>query len=161
MNYYFYLVHNTSMRKSTKIILIIFLITLVGSVVSFSFLFSAISLTNSGLEINMTTMSWISFAIVTLCSIFGTILYIRFLRSTRFNTMLFFATVPLTIAFATLTYFVATINNYKSDAVGFIRTTLNVSTDNINIIWNYLSIDNIKICLVFFIYVFDTNQVFC
>ena len=140
------------MRKSTKILFVIFIISLIGLTVSFSFLFSAISLTNSGLEINMTTMSYISFSFLALTIVLGIWLYVRFLKTRRFSGMLFFSTVPLTLIFATSTYFLTTIDNYKSDAVGFIKVALKVGENKYNTLLWVIAITIVYFVLLYLIF---------
>ena len=123
------------MRTSTKILMILYFITLVGVVVTSSFIFSAISISDQGITISLSIMVYIALAINILNMIFGIILYIRFLRSQKLTATLFFSIVPLTITFATATYFLATINNYQNTTVTLVKQALQISAGNYN---NYL-----------------------
>ena len=123
------------MRTSTKVFMALFFITLVGVVLTSSFFFSSISITNQGVSVNLNQMTYFSIAIGVLNAIFGTLLYLRFLKSQKFSAMLFFSVVPLTITFATAAYFLATIYNYDNPTVTVVRQVLQINRENIN---NYL-----------------------
>lgn len=131
----FYNRKNNGMRTSTKVFMALFFITLVGVVLTSSFFFSSISINDQGLNINLNQMTYFSIAIGILNGLFGTILYTRFLKSQKFNTMLFFSVVPLTVTFATVAYFLATIYNYDNTTVTFVKQVLQINKTNMN---NYL-----------------------
>ena len=137
------------MRTSTKILMILFILTLVGVVLTSTFVFSSISIGQQGININFNTMSYIALGIGILNAIFAGILYIRFLKSQRITSTLFFSVVPLTIVFAIATYFLATINSYENSTAQFVRQALQISTINYN---NYLWI--IILTLIYLLLVF-------
>lgn len=137
------------MRTSTKILMILFIITLVGVILTSTFFFSAISIDESGLSINLDTLAYLALIIGVINIVIGIILYIRFLNSQKVSTKLFFSIVPVTLVFAMATYFLATINNYQSNAVTLVKQVLQISTTNIN---NYLWI--ILLTLIYLIIVF-------
>ena len=87
------------MRTSTKVFLALFFITLVGVVLTSSFFFSSISITDQGLNIDLNQMTIVSIVIGALNGVFGTILYSRFLKNQKFSALLFFSVVPLTADF--------------------------------------------------------------
>lgn len=142
------------MRTSTKVFLALFFITLVGTVLTSSFFFSAVSITNQGIDINLNQMTYFSIAMGVLNAIFGTILYIRFLKSQKFNALLFFSVVPLTVTFATASYFLATIYNYENQAVTLVKQVLQINRTNSN---NYLWI--IVLTLIYLTAVFITFKI--
>ena len=123
------------MRTSTKVFMALFFITLVGVVLTSSFFFSSVSITDQGLNIDLNAMTYFSIAVGVLNAIFGTILYSRFLKNQKFSALLFFSVVPLTVTFATLAYFLATIYNYDNTTVTFVRQVLQINQTNMN---NYL-----------------------
>ena len=146
---FFKLTKNNTMRTSTKVFMALFFITLVGVVLTSSFFFSSISITNQGLSIDVNQMTWVSIVLVVFNTIFGTILYTRFLRNQKFSALLFFSVVPLTVTFATAMYFLATIYNYSGEAVTFVRQVLQINQTNIN---NYLWI--IVLTIIYLLIVF-------
>lgn len=142
------------MRTSTKILMIFYFITLVGVVVTSSFIFSAISISEQGIAISLSVTFYISLAIAILNLIFGIILYARFLRSQKLTTTLFFSIVPISVIFATATYFLATINNYQNSTITLVKQVLQINQTNYN---NYLWI--ILLTVVYLIIVFLTFKI--
>ena len=146
---------NTSMKKLTKIFLIFFLISLTGCILSFKFLLQSVFLGNK-IVFNFSTLGYVGLVFFVLTLGFGTYLYIKFLTSQRFNNMLFFTTVPLTIVFATVLYFMYNIKSFQSPQIEAIRLVLKVSETNNN---NYLWV--ILITLVYLIIIFFTFYFVC
>lgn len=142
------------MRTSTKILMIFYFITLVGVVVTSSFIFSAISISEQGIAINLSITFYISLAITILNLIFGIILYVRFLRSQKLTATLFFSIVPITVTFATATYFLATINNYQNTTITIVKQVLQINQTNYN---NYLWI--VLLTVIYLIIVFLTFKI--
>ena len=120
------------MKTSTKIFIVIFLITLVGSFLTSNYLLSSINIVNGKLSFNFTTFAYISLALTIVNFIVGNILYIKFLRSRKFNSMLFFSTAPLILVFGVIAYFLSNINNLSGQTTTFVRTALNISETNYN-----------------------------
>ncbi|MBE7082110.1 MAG: adenylate/guanylate cyclase domain-containing protein [Clostridiales bacterium] len=137
------------MRTSTKVFLILYFVTLVGTVLTSAFFFSSISITEQGLRLNLNTATYISLAFGIGNAIFGTILYVRFLKSQKLNAVLFFSVIPLTVTFATAVYFLATINNYQNNTVSLVKQVLQIDVNNSN---NYLWI--ILLTVIYLIAVF-------
>lgn len=137
------------MRTSTKVLMILFIITLVGVILTSTFFFSAITVGDGGLIVNLDTMSYLALIIGATNLVFGIILYVRFLRSQKVSTALFFSVVPVTVIFAIATYFLATINNYQNSTVSVVKQVLQISPANIN---NYLWV--IILTLIYLLIVF-------
>ena len=78
---------NKYMRTSTKIFMVLFFITLVGSVLTGSFFFNSIIISENGIAFNPSIMAYVSIVIGILNAIFSTILYVRFLRSQKYNSI--------------------------------------------------------------------------
>ena len=127
---------NKCMKTSTKIYLVVFIVSLVASSLTSSYLFSSIIFLPSGIRINMSTLAWICVAFSAVNLISGNILYFRFLKTRKFNSMLFFATVPLTLIFGVLTFTLASINTYQNQTFTLVRTVLKINaTNNNNYYW--------------------------
>ncbi|MBO5884407.1 MAG: hypothetical protein J6Q51_01270, partial [Clostridia bacterium] len=120
------------MKTSTKILIVLFFITLVGCVITSSYLFSAINITADGIFFNMSILAYISLVFSVGNMIIGNILYVKFLKTRKFNSMLFFSTAPLMLSFGVLTFLLATINSYNTKPLNIVKTALNISTTNNN-----------------------------
>lgn len=137
------------MRTSTKVLMVLFILSLVGVVLTSTFIFSAITINQQSVEFNFTTMSYIALGFVVFNGIFATILYSRFLKSQKITSTLFFSVVPITIVFALATYFLATINSYNNSTANIVRQALKITTLNYN---NYLWI--VLLTIIYLIIVF-------
>ena len=123
------------MKTSTKIYLILFIIFSIASVLSFKHLIASVFL-NGQIVFNFSTLGIIGLVFFILSSIFGSLLYLKFLFTQRFNNMLFFITVPTSILFATVLYFMYNIKSFNSPQIEAIRLVLKVSeTNNNNYLW--------------------------
>ena len=139
------------MKTSTKIFLILFIIFAFASILTFRFLWGAIY-SNGSFRLEFNFLSYLALFFFLASLFFGTFLYIKFLKTQSFNIMLFFITVPLTLAFATVTYILFNINNYDQPALVAIRVALKVSqNNNNNYLWLILT-TLIYLLILFFIF---------
>ena len=138
------------MKLNTKIFIVVFIVSLVGSSVTSMYLFSAISLLPEGITVNMTTAAWICVVFTIINIIASSILYIKFLRTRKFNSMLFFSTVPFILIFGASTFILANINNFTGQTFTIVRTALNISTTNYN---NYFWLAFIAIIVLVLLFV--------
>ena len=74
----------------------------------------------------------------------------HFLKTRKFNSMLFFSTAPLLLTFGVLTFVLATINNYTTQPFTLVRTALNISTTNNN---NYYWIALVTIIIMVLLFI--------
>ncbi len=80
----------------------------------------------------MDVLAWMGVVFNAINILSGNVLFIRFLRTRKFNTMLFFATVPMGIVFGLAVYFLSGIENYSGQTAGIVKTALNISQNNTN-----------------------------
>lgn len=126
------------MKKSTKIWLIIFIISFVGSLLLFSVVSNSIIIGES-VYFNFDAVGYIGLAFMAISLVSGGVLYFKFIKAQNFSRMLFFLTVPLTLLFGSAIYFVSNINNISNTQIEVVRQVLNISqTNNINYIWAIL-----------------------
>ncbi len=143
------------MKTSTKVWLIVFIVSAVGAALLSNSIFSGIMI---GTEIyfNFSALAYVGIVFFAIALVSGTVLYIRFLKRQNFNGMLFFLTVPITILFAVAVYFMSTINTYQSAELEFVRAVLNVSADNNN---NYLWV--ILLTIIYLVFIFISFYIVC
>ncbi|MBO5309926.1 MAG: adenylate/guanylate cyclase domain-containing protein [Clostridia bacterium] len=122
------------MKTSIKIWSVVFLLTLVGSLLLSRYVFEGITI-NNGIAFNFSTLGIIGLIFSILNFISGTILFFKFIKIQPFNRVLFFSTVPMTLTFATICYFLLNLNSYTGKEVEYVRALLQVNTGNYN---NYL-----------------------
>ena len=143
------------MKKSTKVWLIVFIISTVIGILLFNQVYSGISFVNN-FNFNFSTVGYIGLIFLLVSLISGLILYFKFIKSQNFSRMLFFITVPLTLVFAFLIYSVTNINSYNSPQVDYVKQVLNVNqTNNVNYIWA------IFLGIVYLILLFVTLNLVC
>ena len=137
------------MKKSTKIWLIVFIISFVGSILLFNSVSNSITIAED-IYFNFDAVGYVGLAFILIALISGGVLYFKFIKAQNFSRMLFFLTVPLTLVFATAIYFVSNINSYTNTQIDLVRQALNVtSTNNINYVWAIL-LTIVYLILLFF-----------
>lgn len=80
----------------------------------------------------MTAPAWICIAFTTVNILVGNILYFRFLKTRKFSSMLFFATVPFSIMFAGAVYLVLNLTSFSGETISIIKVAMQISTTNYN-----------------------------
>lgn len=122
------------MKTNTKIWLLIFIASLVGVVLTTTYLMSAINVEGGRIVFNMTTLSWVALVISLINTVSMNVLYVKFLKTQKFNSMLFFSTVPLTLSFGAIMFLLASINTIGEDnkTVRIVKTALQISNANNN-----------------------------
>ena len=138
------------MKTSTKIFLVLFIIFTFASILTSRLLLSAIFL-NGRFVWNFDAMSYLALFFFVASNIFGGILYVRFLKSLNLNIMLFFSTVPLTLSFALISYFILNLNNFTAPAVIAVKTALRVTTQNTTNTYLWLALLLILYLILLFI----------
>lgn len=143
------------MKKSTKIWLVVFIVSLTISLLLFRSVYNGFALGN-GVTLSLDAWGWLGIIFMSITLIIGGYLYIKFLKFQNLSRMLFFITVPLTIIFATGIYLLSNINSYQGANVEYIRTVLNVTaTNNINYLWIVL------LTIVYFAILFVSFTIAC
>ncbi len=138
------------MRTSTKVYIVLFLVTMVGGAVTSSQLFGAIKVGESGIYFEMTTLAWVCVGFNILNMVFGNILYFRFLKTRKYSSMLFFATAPLVLLFGGIVFGLSSLNNFSGKVVRIVKTVLNVKTTNYN---NYIIIALVAVVILVILFV--------
>lgn len=108
------------MKTSTKILLIINVISLVGAGVFFTALLSIISI-NGGIAFRFTKESIVALVFFLLWVITGFILFVRFVKKLSFPRKLFFSTVSATGVFAFLVIVLYNINSISYAPIVTVR----------------------------------------
>ena len=123
------------MKKSTKILLILFIISLVPAIFFGRYFFGGIKAIEGGFIISYDTYSILGAVFVSISLVLGVILYIFFLRAITLSKTLFFVTLPLTALYGFGIYFLASSQSADGQLATNVRLLLNLSTEN-----NYNSI---------------------
>ena len=152
---------NSYMKISTKIILILFAIISIASVILFPNITSSIKIEGKTLSFNFTVEAYITLALLVFSSVFAMILYFRFLHTLSINKVLFFSTLPFTLIYGALLFFIASLNSFQNETVDSVKAILNISQENQynTFLWAIL-LTIIYILILFIVYFFVTKPVF-
>lgn len=140
LNTKFLLLQNSCMKTSTKILLVLFIITFVPTIFLARYLFSAIVPTEIGFVFNFDVYAYVAMSFIVVSMILGSILYIRFIFNLSLSRAIFFSVFPLSVTYAFGLYFLAVVGRYDSPIATSMKLTLNITeTNNYNsILWAVL-----------------------
>lgn len=140
MHTFSYFANNTSMKKSTKILLALFVLVTIPSLVLGSSILSGIKATDNGFVFDFDTKGIVALCLTAISTVLGSILYARFLSNLKLEKLLFFSSVPLIIIYGAIIFLIADLSNIDSDLAKSVQTLLNLSTDNAynTILWAIL-----------------------
>lgn len=145
------------MRTSTKILIILTLVTGIASVFLTKHLLEAVTPTGSGFEFNFTPLAWVSLAVQILFNVFLSVVFVRFLRTQRLTNVIFFSIVPITIAYGGFMVYITAVKNLTGVTAESVRATLNIATTETsynNFLWSGLA-TIVYLVLVFVIILFS------
>lgn len=123
------------MKTNTKIWLVIFIVSLVVSLLLGRYISQGIIFGESGLSFNFSALGWVGLVFTLGNTVSGYVLFFKFLNAQPFSRMLFFLTVPTTLTFAGICFLLLSINDFTAPQIQVLRNVLNVSPANYN---NYL-----------------------
>lgn len=139
------------MKKLTKILLIVFILSLIGGIIFGGDVISSITPNGSGFDINLSTNAIIGLVFMGISTLLGGILYFKFLFSLALDKLLFFSSLPLLIIYGFIIFLIASIGNMDGKLGDTLRTLLNITdTASYNtILWSVLV--TIVLIVLFFI----------
>ncbi len=151
-----FLSQNSGMRKSTKILIILTILTLVPSIFIGSYFISAIVPTGSGFSFEFTPLAWVSLGLMVISNILAFILFVRFLKTQKLASSIFFSVFPLTIVYAGFMAYIVGVKDMGGLVAESVRATLNIqATENSynNLLWAGLA-TLIYLVALFFVVMF-------
>ena len=124
------------MRTSTKIWLIIAIITNIGLLFFFGDVLNSIKYNSGGLRFELTWGTYVGIILFILANISGFIVFVRFIRKQPLNRQIFFSTIPPTVTFVFLILFFFTIHiREQTQIVTAIRDGLGIYDATSRYIW--------------------------
>ena len=155
MNTKMYLAKNRNMKKSTKILLIIYIIFLIPSIVLGGSIFQGIKPAENGFIFDFDVKGIIALVLMGISIILGFILYFKFLVSLTVDKMLFFSILPLIIFYGVSVFLLAELNYLDNDTANSLKTILNISSESLynTILWTVL-VSIVFIVIIFFTFIF-------
>ncbi len=145
------------MKKSTKILLVIFILAFIPTLFLGKFVIAGIIATDKGFKFNFDTRAIIGIVLSVISLILGTILFIRFIMSQPVDKAIFFSCLPLVVLYGFSLFMLAEITTFNNPLANSLKTLLNVSPDNLynTILWAIL------ITLIFIMLLFLNCFVLC
>lgn len=148
---------NKVMKKSTKILLVIFVLVLIPSIIMGRFIFDGITPTERGFSFNFEVKGIIALVLMVVTNILGFILFYRFIMSQPMSNAIFFSALPLVIIYGALIFLLTSVTSYQTDTANSVRSILNLSPDNAynTVLWAIL------VTIVFIIIMFLNFFILC
>lgn len=146
------------MRTSTKILIILTILTAVPAIFLGNYLLAAIVPTGSGFEFSFTPIAWVSLALNVVSNIFLGILFFRFLKTQRLANSIFFSIFPITLTYAVFMAYIVGVKNMNGVVAESVRATFNITTAEAsynNLLWAGLA------TLVYLVAIFVTVLFAC
>ena len=145
------------MKKSTKILLAIFILALIPTLFLGKFVIAGIIATDKGFKFNFDTKGIIGIVLSVISLVLGTILFIKFIMSQPVDKAIFFSSLPLVVLYGMTLFMLAEITTFNNPLANSLKSLLNVSADNLynTILWAIL------ITLVFIALLFLNCFVLC
>ncbi len=144
-----------TMKKSTKILLIVFALFTIPTVILGRYIFTSFKVIDGGFMFDFNAYS-ISAIILTLVSVvLGNILYFRFLKTLSLSNLIFFSTIPFTLVYGVSMYMLSHISIYEAPLARHVRTLLNITPENEynTILWAVI-LSIIYVLILLFAYLF-------
>ena len=141
------------MKLSTKILIGLFVISLVPAIWLGRYFLMGIVPTDKGFSFSISTLGILGIVFMAINIILGSILYFRFLSALSLSKALFFSIMPLTVVYGVLIFLIADISQMDGTTAKSFRSLLNINDGNQYnaILWAVL-ISVIYISLLFLVF---------
>ena len=116
------------MRTSTKILIVLTILTFVPSIFLGNYLLAGIIPTGTGFVFQFTTLSWVALGFNVIANIFMAILFFRFLKTQRLSNSIFFSLFPITLTYGAFMVYIVGVKNMNGVVAESVRATLNIAT---------------------------------
>ncbi len=148
------------MKLSTKIFIVLFIVTTIPSIVLGRYIFEGITATGSGFSFNFNGLAIAGIVLTVISNVFGSILYFRFLRTQKLSRVVFFSVLPLTIVYGAGMFLIAGISNFEGQTALAVQVLLNVSAKKSynSVLWAVL-LTLVYLVVTFFIFAFVCRPV--
>lgn len=124
------------MRKSTKVWLILAIISNLSMLYFYKPLFTSFKYSSGYISISATWEAYVGLALFILANISGWVVATRFIKAQSFSKQIFFTTFFPTITFVSVVFFVFNITRMEDNQIATaIRDGLNITTSTARYIW--------------------------
>lgn len=118
------------MKKSTKFLLLFTLISIASSVVFARYVFQGIVPNGTSFVFNFSTLGYVGLAMLVLSMILSTVLFVKFIKSQKLYSAIFFSVLPLTLFYGFFVVFVTSLKDMNDVTSLSIKSTLNINISN-------------------------------
>lgn len=148
---------NRSMKKSTKILFILFILTFVPSIVLGKFVIAGILPTENGFSFAFGAEGIAGLVLMAISSALGFVLFFRTLMSLPVAKAIFLSSLPLVVGYGVSMFVIAQMSIFENKTALAVRALLNLSPDNIynTILWAIL------ITIIFVLLLFVNFSILC
>ena len=121
---------NICMKKSTKVLLVFYLISIVPSIIFGRYVFVAFNVKENVFSYDFNLFSILGLVFAALSMVIGTILFIKFINSRAVDKAIFFTTLPSFALYGVIMFCIAQLAYYQNDMSAAVRNVLNISAEN-------------------------------
>lgn len=121
---------NKTMKKSTKILLILYILVLIPTLFFGQYVFKGIIPTDTGFAFNFEIKGVIGLILSGVAGVLGTILFYRFIMAQTIDRALFFSSIPLMLVYGAGIFLLAQLITFDNSTARSVRSLLNISADN-------------------------------
>ena len=118
------------MKKSTKILLIVFIVFSIASSVFARYILSAISFQDGNFKFDFNAYSISALVLGAVSLVFGGLLFFRFIKSLPLDRAIFFSSVPLVVVYGVSMFFLSGLASYQGDLAKSVSSALNITKDS-------------------------------
>ncbi len=118
------------MKKSTKILLIIYVAVMIPSIILGKYVFSSLKVVDGGFAYDFNALSISGLILSVAGMVLGTILYFRFLKTLTLSNVIFFSTIPYTLLYGVGMFMLSHITQFASPMARNVRILLNITPEN-------------------------------
>ncbi|MBE7073869.1 MAG: hypothetical protein E7379_02120 [Clostridiales bacterium] len=123
------------MKKSTIILLVLYVLVLIPSIIMGKYIFSAIVPTGTSFTFNFNTNAIIALVLNVVSLILGLILFFRFISSLSVHKAIFFSSLPIFIFYGVIIFLLAQLPTFEGEVSQSASALLNITKgSNFNVI---------------------------
>ena len=157
MYMFFSFAEDNYMKKSTKILLIVFILFLVPSVILGRHIFLSLKTIDGKLFFDFNAYSISALALMAISTILGLILFVKFINSRTVDKAIFFSSLPVFVLYGIAIFLLAQLPTYQNATAQSASKILNLNEENSynSILWAIL------LTLIFMLILFINYFIIC
>ena len=129
---------NTNMRTSTKILIVLTILSMVPGFFLTNYLLAAIVPTGTGFVLEFTPLAWVALAFQVVSNVLMAILFFRFIKTQKLSHAIFFSVFPMTLTYGVFMAYIVGVKDMTGVVAESVRATMNIAateTSYNNYLW--------------------------